>query len=121
MYPSHVACFAPISKKPAWALPLKALHKASSVPDERCPFPGLRCLRLETIGRVHYLCFASRGTRDNWLQELLRLSKGGGVEPPSALELGQDPREIYVLKTTQWRQPVRLVLNARRPVFDLPE
>lgn len=38
-----------------------------------------------------------------------------------ALELGQDPREIYVLKTTQWRQPVRLVLNARRPVFDLPE
>ena len=37
------------------------------------------------------------------------------------LELSQDPRESYVLKTTKWRTPPRLVLNARRAGFDLPE
>lgn len=39
----------------------------------------------------------------------------------TALELSQDPREMYVLKTAQWRMPPRLVLNARRPGFDLSE
>ena len=39
----------------------------------------------------------------------------------AGLELSQDPRELYVLKTTKWRLPPRLVLNARRPVFDLQE
>lgn len=39
----------------------------------------------------------------------------------SVLELGQDPREMYVMKTTQWKHPPRLVLNARRPSFDLPD
>ncbi|CAM9718290.1 unnamed protein product, partial [Ectocarpus fasciculatus] len=121
LLPSHVACYMPLSKKPAWVLPLRALHKASAVSDERCPLPGLRCLCLETVGRAHYLCFTSRTSRDTWLAEILRLSKGGIVDPPSALELSQDPREMYVLKTAQWRMPPRLVLNARRPGFDLSE
>lgn len=38
---------------------------------------------------------------------------------PAGLELSQDPQETYVLKTAQWRKPPRLVLNARRPGFDL--
>ncbi|CAN0079411.1 unnamed protein product [Pylaiella littoralis] len=119
LFPSHVACYPPLSKKPAWVLPLKTLRKASAVSDDRCPFPGLRCLRLETIGRAHYLCYTSRSSRDHWLAEILRLSKGGIVDPPSGLELSQDPQETYVLKTAQWRKPPRLVLNARRPGFDL--
>ncbi|CAM9772340.1 unnamed protein product, partial [Ectocarpus sp. 13 AM-2016] len=121
LLPSHVACYMPLSKKPVWVLPLRALHKASAVSDERCPLPGLRCLCLETVGRAHYICFTSRTSRDTWLAEILRLSKGGIVDPPSALELSQDPREMYVLKTAQWRMPPRLVLNARRPGFDLSE
>jgi len=39
----------------------------------------------------------------------------------AGLELSQDPRELYVLKTTKWKLPPRLVLNARRPGFDLQE
>lgn len=39
----------------------------------------------------------------------------------AGLELGQDPREAYVLKTRRWRQPPRLVLNARRTAFDMRE
>ncbi|CAM9874990.1 unnamed protein product [Ascophyllum nodosum] len=120
LFPSHVACFPPLSKKPVWVLPIKALHKASAMSDARCPFPGLHCLRLETIGRAHYVCFATRRARDGWLEKISRLSEGRGIDSPSGLELGQDPREIYVLKTKQWRMPPRLVLNARRPGFDLP-
>lgn len=37
----------------------------------------------------------------------------------AGLELSQDPREMHVLKTAQWKMPPRLVLNARRPGFDL--
>eukprot|EP00752_Nemacystus_decipiens_P007824 g6989.t1 len=121
LFPSHVACYMPLSKKAAWVLPLRTLHKASTVSDERCPLPGLRCIRLETVGRAHHLCFSSRTARDNWLGEISRLSRGRVVDPPSGLELSQDPRESYVLKTTKWRMPPRLVLNARRPGFDLPE
>ncbi|CAM9325607.1 unnamed protein product, partial [Laminaria digitata] len=121
LFPSHVACYPALSTKPSWVLPLKTLFKASAVSDERCPFPGLRGLRLETIGRAHYLCFANCSSRDNWLSEIARLSKGGTVDPPSALELDQDHRETYVLKTTQSRAPARLILNARRPGFDIPD
>lgn len=27
LFPSHVACYMPLSKKPAWLLPLRTLHK----------------------------------------------------------------------------------------------
>lgn len=42
-----------------WLFPAQA----SAVSDDRCPFPGLRCLRLETVGRAHYLCYTSRSSR----------------------------------------------------------
>lgn len=29
LFPSHVACYMPLSKKPAWVLPLRTLHKVS--------------------------------------------------------------------------------------------
>lgn len=38
-----------------------------------------------------------------------------------ALELPQDHREMYVLKTAPSRAPARLILNARRPGFDIPD
>lgn len=40
-----------------------SVAQASAVSDDRCPFPGLRCLRLETVGRAHYLCYTSRSSR----------------------------------------------------------
>lgn len=38
----------------------------------------------------------------------------------TGVQMAQDPCKSYAPKTTQWRHPGRLVLNARRAGFDLP-
>ncbi|CAM9613455.1 unnamed protein product [Discosporangium mesarthrocarpum] len=97
------------------------------MPDGQCPIPGLRCLVVETVGRVHYLCFASRKTRDEWVSEVGRgvVAVGGPPEDSftaaADMEMGLDPREEYALKSSKWCQPTRLILNSRRFGFDLPQ
>ncbi|CAM9321089.1 unnamed protein product, partial [Choristocarpus tenellus] len=122
LFQNCVASFVPLSNKASWVLPLTDILKVSDLSDERCPFPGLRGIRLETVGKVHYLCLASLKTRDLWRCELERLIGVGSDDLPSSdLYLGLDPRDPYDLKTNRWQHPTdRLVLNARRLNFDLP-
>jgi hypothetical protein len=96
---------------------------------------GYPCLVLETVGRCHYLCFATepllvlfRHGLDQAvaMRSAARGGHGGGSLVAAALdedgladvEVALDPRQAFILASLRWRGPVRLVLNARRFDFD---
>ena len=80
LYPSHIAFFGMGSKsKPSWSVFLHDVLAVKAPPEERhlrAQFPGKHFLALETLGRVHYLCFATEAIRDGWLGALSRYGKG---------------------------------------------
>jgi hypothetical protein len=80
LYPSHIAFFGMGSKsKPSWSVFLHDVLAVKAPPAERLRqlFPGKAFVALETLGRVHYLCFATDAIRDGWLAALSRCVRGG--------------------------------------------
>jgi hypothetical protein len=124
LFATHLAFYRALSKKakPAWIL---ALHDIVSVrvleEDSAVVFPGLYFLALDTVGRCHYVCFATQGLRDEWATALRELaSRHPGSEVFTSV-LVSDPREAFVLKSGQYRSPQRIILNARRLIHDMNE
>ena len=122
LYSSHVSFFSMGTKKPGWSvflhdiLAVKVPQGASKL---RAQFPGKFFLGLETLGRVHYLCFGTEAIRDNWLSALAaRVGGQAAYEIPVGVVIS-DPREAFVLKSGQWRPASRIILNARRMSFDV--
>lgn len=122
LYSSHVSFFSMGTKKPGWSvflhdiLAVKVPQGASKLCAQ---FPGKYFLGLETLGRVHYLCFATEAIRDSWLSSLaVRVGGQATYEIPVGVVIS-DPREAFVLKSGQWRPASRIILNARRMSFDV--
>eukprot|EP00624_Nannochloropsis_granulata_P005770 evm.model.NODE_41244_length_18694_cov_23.977480.2 len=122
LYSSHVSFFSMGTKKPGWSvflhdiLAVKVPQGASKLCAQ---FPGKYFLGLETLGRVHYLCFATEAIRDNWSNALAaRVGGQAAYEIPVGVVIS-DPREAFVLKSGQWRPASRIILNARRMSFDV--
>jgi hypothetical protein len=119
LYPSHVSFHNPGSSKSHWNLPLQDITGISNLPVELSPMPGFSILRLETIGRVHYIAFCSKSGHDNMTSTILEyfseLTFDMGMP---AADLG-DPRDRFVLKSGRWQTSgTRLILNARKFSFD---
>ncbi|CAM9490801.1 unnamed protein product, partial [Chrysoparadoxa australica] len=109
LYPGCMTSWAPLTKKPIWELPLSSLIDCSALPSS--PLPGLHCLRLETLGRVHVVAFSKEQELQRWMSELQTLCSGAG----------SDPGEAFVLKQGPWTKlPAgpRIILNSRLFAFD---
>jgi len=122
LYSSHVSFFSMGTKKPGWSIFLHdilAVKVPQSASKLRAQFPGKFFLGLETLGRVHYLCFGTEAIRDGWLSALAaRVGGQATYEIPVGVVIS-DPREAFVLKSGQWRPASRIILNARRMSFDV--
>ena len=119
LFPSHISFFPPSSKKAVWTLALHDLISVSSLSDEETPLPRYYTLKLETIGRVHYLAFSSHESRQQMNMATLECFSELSSEwktVPSGL-LG-DPRDGFLLRSGKWQPAGRLVLNARKFSFD---
>ncbi|GMH95851.1 hypothetical protein TrST_g6287 [Triparma strigata] len=127
VYSSHVAFYAPLSKKPAFVLPHRDVLTVRPVDDPESPLPNLSILALDTPGRVHYLAFRSAEERRDFEEKVkaavFSASESDAFEDVSYVS--SDPRENFVLKSGQWagvagsnKSNRRVVLNARRMRFD---
>ncbi len=123
LYASHVSFFAMGTKKPGWSVFLHDILAVRVPPGAsklRSQFPGKFFLGLETLGRVHYLCFVTEAIQESWLTALsARVGGQATYEIPVGVIIS-DPREAFVLKSGQWRPSSRIILNARRMSFDVP-
>jgi hypothetical protein len=121
LYPTHVAFYSPLAKKASWTLSLQELIGISHIADDRSPLLGKAILKIETIGRVHYLAFASKESCNALSASILEHFSGVTFENslPSFVDT-TDPRDRFVLKSGRWRPSGRrLVLNARKFSFDV--
>ncbi|GMI16774.1 hypothetical protein TrLO_g12402 [Triparma laevis f. longispina] len=127
VYASHVAFYAPLSKKPAFVLPHRDVLTVRSINNDDSPLPTLSIVALDTPGRVHYLAFRSADERSDF-EEKVKAAVFSASESDSFEEISyvsSDPRENFVLKSGQWagvagsnKSNRRVVLNARRMRFD---
>jgi hypothetical protein len=119
LFPSHISFFPPSAKKAAWTLALHELISVSNLSDEHTPLPKYYTLKLETIGRIHYIAFCSHEGRQAMSMAILECFSELAAEwraVPSGL-LG-DPRDGFLLRSGKWQPAGRLVLNSRRFFFD---
>mmetsp|Transcript_2996 Transcript_2996/g.4552 ORF Transcript_2996/g.4552 Transcript_2996/m.4552 type:complete len:1659 (+) Transcript_2996:117-5093(+) len=123
LYPSYLAFYPLLAKKASWTLYLQELIGVSHVPDDNSPLPGFSVLKIETIGRVHYIAFSNKETCNlmaaSVLEHLTTITFDTSM--PSFGDM-TDPRDRFVLKSGRWRPAGRrLVLNARKFSFDIDQ
>jgi hypothetical protein len=121
LYPSYIAFYPPLAKKASWTLYLQELIGISHIHDDASPLPGYSVLRIETIGRIHYVAFSNKETCNEMAGSILEQFSGitFDVSMPSFGEM-TDPRDRFVLKSGRWRPAGRrLILNSRKFSFDL--
>jgi hypothetical protein len=131
IYRTHIAFYAPLSRKPSWVLYFKDVLTVRLVEADKSPLPGLFIFALDTPGRVHYIAFNDEGKREGFTVKIKEaiFKNGNDVlerEEKHAPEAGMsDPREMFVLKSGQWagvggssKSNRRVILNARRMRFD---
>mmetsp|Transcript_19758 Transcript_19758/g.36793 ORF Transcript_19758/g.36793 Transcript_19758/m.36793 type:complete len:1713 (-) Transcript_19758:223-5361(-) len=123
VYPSYIAFYPLLAKKASWTLYLQELIGISHVADATSPLPGFSILRIETIGRLHYLAFSSKESCNimaaSVLEHFSEITFDSSM--PLVGEMG-DPRDRFVLKSGRWRPAGRrLILNARKFLFDIEE
>jgi hypothetical protein len=121
LYPTHVAFYPPLAKKASWTLSLQELIGLSHISDDKSPIVGTSILKIETIGRVHYLAFPSKESCNALSASVLEHFSGVTFENslPSFVDT-TDPRDRFVLKSGRWRPSGRrLILNARKFSFDV--
>lgn len=121
LYPSYIAFYPPLAKKASWTLYLQELIGISHIHDDASPLPGYSVLRIETIGRIHYVAFSSKETCNEMAGSILEQFSGitFDVSMPSFGDM-TDPRDRFVLKSGRWRPSGRrLILNSRKFSFDL--
>ena len=110
-----------MAKKASWTLSLQELIGISHIPDDKSPIVGKSVLKIETIGRVHYLAFPTKESCHSLSASILEHFSGVTFENslPSFVDT-TDPRDRFVLKSGRWRPAGRrLVLNARKFSFDI--
>ena len=100
----------------------------SHVYNEESPLPGFQILRIETIGRVHYVAFHNALAKENMMIELSQQINDVGVQsnpitPPAKSKSSKDSggnrdMDRFVLRSRQWTPSSRHVLNARVFGFD---
>jgi len=122
LYAAHIVCYAPLTSKPSWSLSLRDIVGIGDVLFEDSPLPGMFALRIETMGRVHYLSCSTYGDR-----EVLRdtLAANIGSLPTLSVRasiassiLGGASPDSFTHLSGQWLPSTRLILNARTFVFD---
>lgn len=123
VYPSYIAFYPLLAKKASWTLHLQELIGISHVADSTSPLPGFSVLRIETIGRLHYLAFSSKESCNimaaSVLEHFSEITFDSSM--PLARDMG-DPRDRFVLKSGRWRPAgKRLILNARKFLFDVED
>ena len=121
LYPSYIAFYPPLAKKASWTLHLQELIGISHVSDDVSPLPGYAVLRIETIGRIHYIAFSTKEACNEMAGSILEQFSGitFDVNMPSFGDMS-DPRDRFVLKSGRWRPAGRrLILNSRKFSFDL--
>ena len=123
IYPSYIAFYPLLAKKASWTLYLQELIGISHVDDATSPLPGFPILRIETIGRLHYLAFSSKdicnSVAANVLEHFSEITFDSSM--PTVGEMG-DPRDRFVLTSGRWRPAGRrLILNARKFLFDVDD
>lgn len=119
LFPSYISFFRPGESKSHWNLPLQDLTGISNVSSEHSPLPGFSLLRLETIGRCHYVAFVTKKMNEKMASVLLEhfSELTFDTNMPTG-DLGGDPRDKFVLKSGRWQSSTRLILNARKFSFD---
>jgi hypothetical protein len=121
LYASYIACYPLLGSKPAWVLSLQEIIGVSYLPEDISPLPRFCVMRIETIGRIHYLAFISKDYAQAFAAKMEgNITNVSFDSPiPSFVEL-TDPRDRFVVKSGRWRPAGRrLVLNARKFTFDI--
>lgn len=98
----------------------------SHIYDNESPLPGFAVIRIETIGRVHYLAFNNVAEKDRMMIELSQQINNldlHGVSRPSNLHTGAAvaaavENDRFVLHSRQWTPSSRMILNAKVFMFD---
>jgi hypothetical protein len=121
LYSSYLACYPLLGTKPSWILSLQEIIGISYLPEEISPLPKFAVMRIETIGRVHYLAFMTKEIAHVMAAKIKEHITNVSFDTPipSFVEL-TDPRDRFVVKSGRWRPAGRrLILNARKFTFDL--
>lgn len=106
-----IAFFAPLSSSHSFMLALVDVTSVRAVPAVESPLPGLFPMRLESLGRVHYLCFNCEETRDEMTTNLLRCMSSISFQTSFK---ASDPIQSLGLRSGRWMTPHgRIVLNSR--------
>eukprot|EP01041_Mallomonas_annulata_P003245 gene3245-6422_t len=83
--------------------------------------PGFHIIRLETMGKIHYLAFKDILIKEDFITCLLfqisRISGSDNIHIPRGINRG-DPRNDFILHNAKWTPNNRIILNARLFLFD---
>ena len=135
LYSTHIV-FYPTGihvKKPALSLLIQNIISVSelqahidprSLGSKEIPLPGMRTIRLETLGKVHYLVVPSISVRDELLSNiLLQISVAStlSVDEQQSIMKSSNLLEDFAIIRNRWLPQGRIVLNSRRLGFDLQE
>jgi hypothetical protein len=107
---------------PTLVLRMVDIVRTSQIPDSESPLHGYFVMRLETIGRVHYLAFASYHARDCMSHCLLtQMFNCLGDSSPRSGEHSENSaaaaETLYTLPGGNWLPRSRLILNSRDLIF----
>jgi len=103
IYRSHVAFYAPLSRKPAWVLYFKDVLSVRLVDSNSSPLPGLFLFAIDTPGRVHYMAFNDEGKREVFAVKMKEAVfrcvgvKGGG-EMDGSMMIYNGVRSLVMLR-----------------------
>lgn len=121
LYSSYIACYPLLGTKPSWVLSLQEIIGVSYLNEDSSPLPRFTIMRIETVGRVHYLSFISKDVAQNFATKIREniTNMSFDLPVPSFVELS-DPKDRFVVKSGRWRPAGRrLILNARKFTFDI--
>ena len=122
LYASHIACYAPLSSKASWMLSLRDIVGLADVLLEDSPLPSTFALRVETMGRIHYISCCSYETRETLRDALAAQISSLPPLPSRSLHtssvLGGASPDSFTHLSGQWLPSTRLILNARKFAFD---
>lgn len=98
----------------------------SHVYNEESPLPGFQILRIETIGRVHYVAFHDAEAKESLMIELSQQINDVSYQPQPAVAPSKATKDSggnldmdrFVLRSRQWTPSSRHILNARVFAFD---
>lgn len=113
IYPDHVTFFAAHGKKTSLNLSLKELVGVSPIPAEESPLPGFFLLKIETLGRVHYISFSTYASRERMATALLEQMTESRMRRTDT-----PPLDGFYFVSGQWQSTTRKILNARKFSFD---